>query len=112
MLIFYFGGGTFDVSALAMDEGVFEVKSSAGDTHLGGEDACFQIKPEIFPSAESFCGNPLAHFCHGKFSCEEFFLGGSPHKKSSPTLKILLQASPEVKLGYQRKNNTNKKKFI
>ncbi len=38
VLIFDLGGGTFDVSVLAIDEGVFEVKATAGDTHLGGED--------------------------------------------------------------------------
>jgi L1 cell adhesion molecule like protein len=38
VLIFDFGGGTFDVSILALEGGVFEVKSTAGDTHLGGED--------------------------------------------------------------------------
>ena len=32
------GGGTFDVSILEMNGGVFEVKSTNGDTHLGGED--------------------------------------------------------------------------
>lgn len=32
------GGGTFDVSILSIDDGIFEVKSTAGDTHLGGED--------------------------------------------------------------------------
>ena len=38
ILIFDLGGGTFDVSILTIDEGVFEVKATAGDTHLGGED--------------------------------------------------------------------------
>jgi len=38
VLIFDLGGGTFDVSILTIDEGIFEVKSTAGDTHLGGED--------------------------------------------------------------------------
>jgi heat shock protein 1/8 len=38
ILIFDLGGGTFDVSVLAIEEGIFEVKSTAGDTHLGGED--------------------------------------------------------------------------
>jgi len=38
VLIFDLGGGTFDVSILSIDDGVFEVKSTAGDTHLGGED--------------------------------------------------------------------------
>ena len=38
ILIFDLGGGTFDVSVLSIDEGIFEVKATAGDTHLGGED--------------------------------------------------------------------------
>lgn len=38
VLIFDLGGGTFDVSILSIEEGIFEVKSTAGDTHLGGED--------------------------------------------------------------------------
>ena len=38
MLILDLGGGTFDVSLLPIKEGIFEVKSTAGDTHLGGED--------------------------------------------------------------------------
>merc|ERR1712158_207996 len=38
VLIFDLGGGTFDVSILPIEEGIFEVKSTAGDTHLGGED--------------------------------------------------------------------------
>ncbi|KAA3675094.1 heat shock 70kDa protein 1/2/6/8 [Paragonimus westermani] len=38
VLIFDLGGGTFDVSILTIEDGVFEVKSTAGDTHLGGED--------------------------------------------------------------------------
>jgi len=38
VLIFDLGGGTFDVSLLTLDDGVFEVKATAGDTHLGGED--------------------------------------------------------------------------
>ena len=38
VLIFDQGGGTFDVSILTIEDGIFEVKSRAGDTHLGGED--------------------------------------------------------------------------
>eukprot|EP00930_Biecheleria_cincta_P014983 TRINITY_DN12657_c0_g2_i1.p1 TRINITY_DN12657_c0_g2~~TRINITY_DN12657_c0_g2_i1.p1 ORF type:complete len:642 (-),score=128.57 TRINITY_DN12657_c0_g2_i1:228-2153(-) len=38
VLIYDLGGGTFDVSMLTIDDGVFEVKATAGDTHLGGED--------------------------------------------------------------------------
>jgi L1 cell adhesion molecule like protein len=38
VLIFDLGGGTFDVSLLQIEDGIFEVKATAGDTHLGGED--------------------------------------------------------------------------
>src|SRR6476660_4050459 len=38
VLVFDLGGGTFDVSVLELGEGVFEVKSTAGNTHLGGDD--------------------------------------------------------------------------
>ena len=38
VLIFDLGGGTFDVSLLAIERGYFEVLATAGDTHLGGED--------------------------------------------------------------------------
>nr|QWV59535.1 heat shock protein 70-1 [Lasioderma serricorne] len=38
VLIYDMGGGTFDVSILVIDSGIFEVKATAGDTHLGGED--------------------------------------------------------------------------
>jgi molecular chaperone DnaK len=38
ILVFDLGGGTFDVSVLEVGDGVFEVKSTAGDTHLGGDD--------------------------------------------------------------------------
>jgi len=37
-LVFDLGGGTFDVSILTIDNGVFEVIATNGDTHLGGED--------------------------------------------------------------------------
>ena len=38
ILVFDLGGGTFDVSVLEIGDGVFEVKSTNGDTHLGGDD--------------------------------------------------------------------------
>lgn len=38
IIVYDLGGGTFDVSLLTIDNGVFEVISTAGDTHLGGED--------------------------------------------------------------------------
>ena len=50
VLIFDLGGGTFDVSVLTIDDGVFEVKSTCGDTHLGGED--FDEKLKLFCAYE------------------------------------------------------------
>lgn len=38
IIVFDFGGGTLDISLLNIDDGVFEVKATCGDTHLGGED--------------------------------------------------------------------------
>merc|ERR1712167_528184 len=38
ILIYDMGGGTFDVSLLTIEDGIFEVKATAGDTHFGGED--------------------------------------------------------------------------
>lgn len=38
IIVYDLGGGTFDVSLLTIDGGVFEVVATAGDTHLGGED--------------------------------------------------------------------------
>ena len=38
IIVYDLGGGTFDVSLLSIDSGVFEVLATAGDTHLGGED--------------------------------------------------------------------------
>jgi heat shock protein 1/8 len=50
ILIFDLGGGTFDVSFLTIEEGIFEVKATAGDTHLGGEDrqpSCQPLRPGV-----------------------------------------------------------------
>ena len=38
IIVYDLSGGTFDVSLLTIEEGIFEVKATAGDTHLGGED--------------------------------------------------------------------------
>ncbi|KAI5180062.1 heat shock 70kDa protein 1/2/6/8 [Nematocida sp. AWRm80] len=43
ILVFDFGGGTFDVSILVVEEGLFEVKATGGDTHLGGSDLDHQV---------------------------------------------------------------------
>jgi heat shock protein 1/8 len=57
VLIFDLGGGTFDVSLLTIEEGVFEVKATAGDTHLGGED--FDNKVVEFCAADFLKKNGL-----------------------------------------------------
>ena len=51
VLIFDLGGGTFDVSLLSLEEGLFEVKATNGNTHLGGEDF----------------DNRLVEYCAGEF---------------------------------------------
>lgn len=38
ILVFDLGGGTFDVSLLTFDDGIFEIRATYGDSHLGGED--------------------------------------------------------------------------
>jgi heat shock 70kDa protein 1/2/6/8 len=61
IIIFDFGGGTFDVSLLTIEDGVFEVKATAGDTHLGGEDIdnamveyfCNDIKKKLSQDVKS-----------------------------------------------------------
>ena len=58
VLIFDLGGGTFDVSLLSIDGGVFEVKATAGNTHLGGEDFDTRLFDYF---AEKF---------HKKFKCD------------------------------------------
>ena len=62
IIIFDFGGGTLDVSLLTIDDGVFEVKATAGDTHLGGEDldnvlvdyCCNEIKRKYKKDIKSY----------------------------------------------------------
>jgi len=60
VVIFDLGGGTFDVSVLLLDNGVFEVKATGGDTHLGGQDFdnnvlqwCFQQMEQIHGATKS-----------------------------------------------------------
>jgi len=53
ILVFDLGGGTFDVSILEVGEGVFEVKSTSGDTHLGGDDFDKKIVDRIADEFQS-----------------------------------------------------------
>ncbi|CAD6207386.1 unnamed protein product [Miscanthus lutarioriparius] len=61
VLIFDLGGGTFDVSPLTIGEGIFEVKATAGDTHLGGEDFDNRFVQEFKRKhKKDITGNPRA----------------------------------------------------
>ncbi|KAL6770009.1 HSP70A [Auxenochlorella protothecoides x Auxenochlorella symbiontica] len=65
VLIFDLGGGTFDVSLLTIEEGIFEVKATAGDTHLGGEDfdnrlVSFFVQEFKRKNKKDISGNPRA----------------------------------------------------
>ena len=50
ILVYDLGGGTLDVSVLTVDNGVFEVKSTSGDTHLGGEDFDLNLREYVILS--------------------------------------------------------------
>ena len=71
VLIFDLGGGTFDVSILVINEDVFEVKSTKGDTHLGGEDF----------------DNRLVEYCVKKFN-ESTGINISGNQKAKRRLKL------------------------
>ena len=73
ILVFDLGGGTFDVTLLTIENGVFEVKATAGDTHLGGEDfdhrmmdhciAHFMKKYAVDPSSDKKAISKLRNQC-------------------------------------------------
>ena len=75
VLVYDLGGGTFDVTLLSIDEGVFEVKATAGDTHLGGEDfdqrlmahfaKAFQRKSKLDISDDKRAMQRLRRACEG-----------------------------------------------
>ena len=59
ILIFDLGGGTFDISLLTMDSGVFEIVSTNGDTHLGGEDFDHRILDYLLKKIKKQHGKDL-----------------------------------------------------
>ena len=79
VLIFDCGGGTHDLSLLTIDEGVFEVLATAGDTHLGGEDF----------------DNTLVDYCVGEFE-----------KKTKTTLKGNARALRRLRTVVERAKRT------
>jgi len=70
VLVYDLGGGTFDVSLLEIEDGIFEVKATAGDTHLGGEDFT----------------NKLLDYCIAEFARKH---GGKDIKKNQRSLRRL-----------------------
>src|SRR5260370_4851929 len=60
ILVFDLGGGTFDVSVLDVGDGVFEVRSTAGDTHLGGDDFDKRIVDWLVEDVKTDYGNGLS----------------------------------------------------
>lgn len=95
VLIFDLGGGTFDVSLLTLDDGIFEVKATAGDTHLGGSD---------FDTV-------LVEYCVGEFKRKtKIDLTSNPRsmrrlrtavEKAKHTLSSATQASVEIDSIYE-----------
>lgn len=61
ILVFDLGGGTFDVSILTIDGGVFEVLSTSGDTHLGGEDFDQRVIDYFFKTIKKKHGVDISH---------------------------------------------------
>lgn len=92
VLIFDLGGGTFDVSLLSIDGGVFEVKATAGDTHLGGEDFDNRLVAHFVqefkrknPRAQDLTSNPRA-LRRLRTACE----------RAKRTVSTAMQASIEI----------------
>ncbi len=56
LLVYDLGGGTLDVTVLVVDGGIFEVKATSGDTHLGGQDFDENLLQYFLPEVESQCG--------------------------------------------------------
>jgi L1 cell adhesion molecule like protein len=100
ILVFDFGGGTLDVTILAMDNGILEVKSTSGDTHLGGEDLDIR----------------LCDYCLTEFAKKNFRPKKQLQQDEVPIITNTFGVSllelfklPKVKLEEKLKNITNEK---
>jgi len=81
VLVFDLGGGTFDVTLLTIDAGVFEVRATSGDTHLGGED---------------FDQRLMDHCARGRADIERSILSrphGPPRRASRPARTARVEAA-------------------
>ena len=91
VVIFDFGGGTHDVSLITIDEGIFEVKATGGDTHLGGDD----IDNELV----NWCVQEFERKNRGtqlKGNARAFTRLRSACERAKRTLSIATQASIEI----------------
>ena len=60
LLVYDLGGGTLDVTIMVVDKGVFEVKSTSGDTHLGGQDLDNNLVRYFLPDVRMQCGEDIS----------------------------------------------------
>merc|ERR1711998_74950 len=60
IIVYDLGGGTFDVSLLTIDNGVFEVVATAGDTHLGGEDFDQRVMQHVIKTFKKKAGKDIS----------------------------------------------------
>ena len=60
LLMYDLGGGTLDVTIMVVDGGVFEVKSTSGDTHLGGQDFDNNLVKHFLPEVKEKCGQDIS----------------------------------------------------
>ncbi|RLN09316.1 tubulin-folding cofactor C [Panicum miliaceum] len=90
VLIFDLGGGTFDVSLLTIEEGIFEVKATAGDTHLGRED---------------FDNRMVNHFVQ-EFKRKHKDINGTACERAKRTLSSTVQTTIEIDSLYDASTST------
>ena len=88
--VFDLGGGTFDVSILEVGDGVFEVKATNGDTHLGGEDFDLRLVDDV-SFVHSLTSKSNTHGPAENFLSTGFVLDGFP----SPLIVCLPQRQLE-----------------
>jgi len=88
ILVFDLGGGTFDVSVLEISEGVFEVKSTSGDTSLGGDDWDERVIKWIVDKFKSSSGIDLSE---DKMAVQRL-------KEAAEKAKIELSSTPETEI--------------
>ena len=85
--VYDLGGGTFDISILELGDGVFEVKSTNGDTHLGGDD----------------CDHAIIEWLASEFASEN---GGLDLKKDPMALQRLKEAAEKAKIELSSQSST------